>query len=87
MSWMELYLLLLLLGVFFADSNASNGRRKLLAPARRLQFRLGEVPGGTAKFLADIDKADPGKLNRIMRNSGVTNAIELIKQLNMDRDM
>jgi hypothetical protein len=84
---MELYLLLLLLGGFLADANATTGTRKLLAPAARLQFRLGEFAGGAAKFLADIDKAEPGKLNKIMRNSGATSTRELAKQLNMDRDM
>jgi hypothetical protein len=84
---MELYLLLLLLGGFLADANASMETRKLLAPPARLQFRLGEFPGGAAKFLADIDKGEPGKLNKIMRNSGITSTRELTKQLNMDRDM
>jgi hypothetical protein len=86
---MELYLLLLLLGGCMASANAGFGTRKLLAPAipSTLRFKVGDYAGGAAKFLAGIDKGEPGKSNKIMRNSGLNNMKQLTTQLNMDRDM
>jgi hypothetical protein len=86
MRQVHLQLLLLLLAGLLASVSAGAGR-KLLAPVGTLRFSLGDYAGGAAKFLADVDKTNPGKLNRIMRNSGVLSVKELVQQLNTDGDM
>jgi hypothetical protein len=79
-------LLVLLSAALLATGDAAGSRRLFAAPVR-VQFRLADYAGGAAKFLADLDKAEPGKVNRILRNCGMGSAKDLAQQLNRDKDM
>lgn len=80
-------LLLLLLAALLATSDAVSGR-KLHAFGNAPRFKLKQYPGGgAAKFLEDVDKAEPGIVSRILKNSNLPDRLKLVKNLNGDDDL
>jgi hypothetical protein len=80
------YLSLLLLAAVLAAADAEL-RRRLLAPGGSLQFKLKDRPGGAVKFLADLDKDQPGRVSKFLMNSGIGSRQKLLKLLNDDDDL
>jgi hypothetical protein len=75
-------LLLAMLAVAEADT-----RRRLLARRDKPHFKLKDRPGGAVKFLQELDDEEPGRVSKILLNSGIENRQKAIKLLDIDDDL